>query len=128
MFDELNQLDEERFRALENIVRQKMVVANHYDQKVNSKQFVIGDLVWKTILPVETKTRGFRKWSPNWEGPFEIMKTFSNNAYLIKDLTGKSNIIDKWQVFKEICPYLLRNKTNVITQEAIDGKRENVCT
>lgn len=44
------------------------------DKKIH---FQIGDLVWKIVLPGDTKTRGFGKLSPNWEGPFIIEKILS---------------------------------------------------
>jgi len=54
------------------------------------KNFKIGDLVWNTTFPVDAKTRGFEKWSPNWKGPFVLSFFSSNNAYLIQDI-GSSN-------------------------------------
>lgn len=83
MYDELNNLDEERLEALENIIRQKERVSRYYNKKVKSKVFQVGDLVWKTILPIDVKSRKFGKWSPTWEGSFKVEKVFSNNAYQI---------------------------------------------
>ena len=93
MFDELNDLDEERLLALENIIRQKERISRFYDKKVKSKKFSVGDLVWKVILPTERKSKRFGKWSPNWEGPFEIEKVFTNNAYSIRDPATTSRIM-----------------------------------
>ena len=65
MFDELNELDEVRLMALENIIRQKERVARFYNKKVRNKYFKVGDLVWKVILPIDKKSKLFGKWSPN---------------------------------------------------------------
>jgi hypothetical protein len=70
MMDELVDLDEERLRALDLIKRQKERVEKFYNKKVKFKTFLIGDLVWKVILPMDRKDRLMGKWSPKWEGPF----------------------------------------------------------
>ena len=86
MFDELDQLKEERPVAYENIVRQKEKVAKFYNKKVKPKCFSEGDLVWKVVLPLDKRSTAYEKWSPNWEGPFEVEKALSNNAYAIKEV------------------------------------------
>jgi hypothetical protein len=72
MSDELVDLDEERLNALEVLTKQKERVSKAYNKKVKSKTFIIGELVWKVILPMDKKDRLLGKWSPNWEGPFKI--------------------------------------------------------
>lgn len=62
MYDEMNDLDEERLRALETILRQKERISRYYNKKVRAKTFQAGDLVWKIILPVDVKSRKFGKW------------------------------------------------------------------
>ena len=88
MFNEMDHLDEERLIACENIIRQKEKVAKFYNKKVIAKIFSEGDLVWKVILPLDTKSKSLGKWSPNWEGPFKILKVLSNNAYMIEEVEG----------------------------------------
>ena len=88
MFDELDQLDEERLLACENIIRQKEKVAKFYNKKVKAKVFSEGDLVWKVILPLDIKSKTLGKWSPNWQGPFKVVKVLSNNAYMIEEVGG----------------------------------------
>ena len=89
MIDELEDLHEVRLWALENIERNKIRVAKQYDKKVKPKEFSEGDLVWKVILPIETKDNKFGKWSPNWEGPFRIARRAPGNAYILKTLKGE---------------------------------------
>ena len=81
MADELVDLDEERMLALDSLRRQKERVARAYNKKVKDKVFVVDDLVWKVILPMDRSDRVLGKWSPNWEGPFKVIQAFSNNTY-----------------------------------------------
>jgi len=86
MLDELVDLDEERMNALNVLVRQKERVSKAYNKKVKFKSFLPDDLVWKVILPMDRKDKALGKWSPNWEGPFKILRVFSNNAYEIEEI------------------------------------------
>jgi hypothetical protein len=89
MMDELEDLHIIRLRALENIEKNKMRVAKYYNKKVKVKQFAEGDLVWKAVLPIGTKYSTFGKWSPNWEGPFRVVRCTPGNAYILKTLLGE---------------------------------------
>jgi len=93
ILDELVDLDEERLVALEVLTKQKERVEKAYDKKVKSKLFAQGDLVWKVILPMDKKNRVLGKWSPSWEGPWEILRVFSNNAYEIEELNDDQRIL-----------------------------------
>ena len=53
------------------------------------KRFEEGDLVSKVILSIGTKDRAFGKWSPNWEGPFRVVRCAHGNAYILKTLLGE---------------------------------------
>nr|ABB47000.1 retrotransposon protein, putative, unclassified [Oryza sativa Japonica Group] len=74
MVDETEDLVQSRLRALAKVVKDKERVAWHYNKKVVPKSFSEGELVWKLILPIGTCDNKFGKWSPNWEGPFQIYK------------------------------------------------------
>ena len=67
---ELENIDEQRIRALNSIQLQKKRAAKCYNKRVQHRTFDEGDLVWKTILPIGLKDPRFGKWSPNWGGPF----------------------------------------------------------
>jgi hypothetical protein len=54
------------------------------------KSFQVGDLVWKTILPLGTQSGKFGKWLRSWEGPFRVIRVVSGNAYFMQDLEGHS--------------------------------------
>jgi len=88
MKDELDDLAEHRLRALMSIEENKKRVARWYDKKVKAKGFAAGDLVWKLILPIGTKSSKFGKWSPNWEGPYWITQSAPGNAYILETLEG----------------------------------------
>jgi hypothetical protein len=89
MMDELEDLHMIRLKALENIEKNKMWVAKYHNKKVKVKQFAEGDLVWKALLPIGTKYSTFSKWSPNWEGPFRVVRCAPGNAYILKTLLGE---------------------------------------
>jgi len=61
MKDELDDLAEHRFKALISIEENKKRVAKWYDKKVKAKEFADGDLVWKLIVPIGTKSSKFVK-------------------------------------------------------------------
>jgi len=104
MIDEMVDLDEERLTTLETLVRQKERIVKAYNKKVKPKSFNIGHLVWKVMLPMNKKDRVLGKWSPQWEGPFEVIKVFSNGAYEIEELAPIKRI------FKINGKYLKRYK------------------
>jgi hypothetical protein len=43
----------------------------------------------KTILPIGMKRNQFGKWSPNWDGPYKVIKVMSSNFYLLETLQGE---------------------------------------
>jgi hypothetical protein len=49
--------------ALGAIEKDKIMVARAYNKNVKAKSFQVGDLVWKTILPLRNKDRKFGKRS-----------------------------------------------------------------
>ena len=69
-------------------MKKKLRVAKAYNKKVREKSFQIGDLVWKTILPIGTKDRKFGKWSLNWEGPYRVVEIVPGNSYFVQSLQG----------------------------------------
>jgi hypothetical protein len=90
MLDRLNEVSDERMKALGEIERDKLRVARAYNKRVKEKSFQVRDLVWKTILPVRSKSNKFRKCSPNWEGPYRIKKVIPKNSYMVQSVQGIS--------------------------------------
>ena len=89
MADEREDLVQSWLRALAKVTKDKEHVARHYNKKVVPKDFSEGELVWKLILPIGTRDSKFGKWSPNWEGPFQIYKVVSKGAYMLQGLDGE---------------------------------------
>lgn len=88
MMDRIDEVADERLKALKEIEKDKVKVAKAYNKKVKGKSFQIGDLVWKTILPVGSKDNKFGKWSPNWEGPYKVVEIVPKNSYIVRCLQG----------------------------------------
>jgi hypothetical protein len=88
MMDNLDEIADKRMMALKDIEKEKLRVARTYNKKVRFKDFQIGDLVWKVILPVGSKSRKFGKWSPTWEGPLRVVRIVPGNSYLVETLEG----------------------------------------
>jgi len=88
MKDELEDLAGHRLKALVSIEENKKRVARWYEKRVKAKEFANGDLVWKLILPIGTKSSRFGKWSPNWEGPYWISRSAPGNAFILETLEG----------------------------------------
>ena len=89
MMDNINEVINKSLKALKEIEKDKVRVARAYNKNVKSKSFQVGDLVWKTILPLGMKSNMFGKWSPSWEGPYKIIKVISRNSFIMKTLQGE---------------------------------------
>jgi hypothetical protein len=72
MLDRHDEVSDERVKTLGKIERDKLRVAKAHNKRVKEKSFQVGDLVWKTILPILSRSSNFTMWSPNWEGPYRI--------------------------------------------------------
>jgi hypothetical protein len=75
---------------LEEIEKEKIKIAMAYNKRVMKKSFQVGDLVWKMILSLGTRSHKFRKWSPSWVVPFRFIRVVPGNAYFVEDLEGHS--------------------------------------
>jgi hypothetical protein len=89
MMDNIDDVTDVRLQALKEIEKGKVQVARAYNKKVKSKSFQVGELVWKTILPIGSKSNQFGKWSPNWEGPYKVIKVIYDNSYLLETLQSE---------------------------------------
>jgi hypothetical protein len=86
MLDRLDEVLDHRVKALGEIERDKLRVARAYNKRVKEKLFQVGDLVWKMILPIETRSNKFMKWSPNWEGLYRIEEVILGNSYMVQSI------------------------------------------
>jgi hypothetical protein len=90
MLDMLDEVSDERIKALGGIERDKLRVARSYNKRVKEKSFQVRDLVWNMILPIGSNSNKFRKWSPNWEGPYRIEEVIPKNSYMVQSVQGTS--------------------------------------
>ena len=86
--DNIDEVTDKRMKALKEIEKDKLRVARVYNKKVKGKSFQVGDLVWKTILPLGMKNNKFGKWSPSWEGPYRVIKVIFGSSYMLEMLQG----------------------------------------
>ena len=89
MMDNIDEVTDKLLKALKEIEKDKLRVARSYNKKVKLKSFQVGDLVWKTILPLGMKSNKFGKWSPSWEGLYKIIKVISDNSYVMEMVQGE---------------------------------------
>jgi hypothetical protein len=89
MMDNIDEVTDNHLEALEAIEKDKRRVARAYNKRVRDKSFQVGDLVWKTILPIGSKSNKFGKWSPSWEGPYKVVRVCSGNSYMVESLQGR---------------------------------------
>jgi hypothetical protein len=61
MMEKIDEMPEGRFRALNEIEREKVRVVKAYNKKVVEWSFQVGELVWKMILPLGTKHNSTRE-------------------------------------------------------------------
>ena len=64
----------------------KLRAARRYNSKPKPRSFHKGDLVWRMASKAR-KHEG--KFSPNWEGPFRVLKEVSKGAYRLEKLSGE---------------------------------------
>ena len=58
-----------------------------FNKKMQPREFKVGDLVLKNILPHQEDSRG--KLAPNYEGPYIVKNAFSGGALILTDLEGQ---------------------------------------
>jgi hypothetical protein len=66
MMDGTEDLPMHRFTAMREIERERIKVVMAYNKRIHDKSFQVGDIVWKTILPLGSRDVKFGKWSPSW--------------------------------------------------------------
>ena len=89
MMGNVDEVTDKRLKALKEMEKDKAWVAKAYNKKVKGKSFQVKELVWKTTLPIGSKCNQFGKWSPNWDGPYKVIKVIFSNSYLLETLQGE---------------------------------------
>jgi hypothetical protein len=83
MLNRLDEVSDERVKALGDIERDMLRVARAYNKRVMKKSFQVRDLVWKMILPIRSRSDKFGKWSPNCEGPPRTEEVILENSHMV---------------------------------------------
>jgi hypothetical protein len=89
MMDNIDEVTDKRLEDLEVIEKDKRRVARAYNKRVKAMYFQVGDLVWKTFLPIRSNSNKFGKWSPSWEGPYKVVRVCYGNSYMVESLQGQ---------------------------------------
>ena len=63
-------------------------LAKIYNQKVQHREFLVGELILRKVVG-NTKDQANKKFGPNWEGPYKIVKLTDKGDYYLEDLEGK---------------------------------------
>jgi hypothetical protein len=90
MLDRLDEVLDERVKSLGEIERDKLRVARAYNKRVKEKSFQVGDLIWKMIFLVESRSNKFGKWSLNWEGSYRTEEVILRNSYMVQSIQETS--------------------------------------
>jgi hypothetical protein len=61
MMGNIDEVINKRLVALGEIEKDKIMVGKAYNKKVKAKSFQVGDLVWKTVLPLRSRDQKFDK-------------------------------------------------------------------
>ncbi|GJS24523.1 reverse transcriptase domain-containing protein [Tanacetum coccineum] len=82
----LNLLEERRDIAAIREARRKQQVEKYYNQRVHHKQFNVGKFVLRKNELSKVENTG--KLRPKWEGPYEVVETYSTGAYKLRSMDG----------------------------------------
>ncbi|KAK9733900.1 hypothetical protein RND81_04G099600 [Saponaria officinalis] len=92
-------VEAKREQALSSLIKQKRLMVETYNKRVKKKSFKVDDLVWKVRLSMGHKDHFYGKWTPQWEGPFRVVRTCSGYSYGLQHTDGrmiKTNINGKF--------------------------------
>jgi hypothetical protein len=90
--EELENLDEIRLQAQENIELYQSRMMQSYSKSSRPRIFQKGDMVLVLRRPIIIGRRGKGKFEPNWEGPFIVEKVYDGGAYQLIDIKGERPI------------------------------------
>ena len=85
----LNWAKKKREAALIKLAAYQSQIAKTYNQNVKPRNFAVGELVLKKMLP-NMKNPNDGKLGPNWAGPYKITSKAGQAAYRLEDMDGKA--------------------------------------
>ena len=84
----LDLLDEKREQVLKRTEDYQRKTARYYDQKVKPRNYKLGNLVLKKVLPTR-KNPAHVKLGPNWDGPYVVSRIVKPGNYKLWTKEGK---------------------------------------
>jgi hypothetical protein len=90
---EVDCAEERRLVACVRMAKYLEGLRRYYNRNVNSRLFVVGDLV----LRRKQKTEGLHKLASHWEGPFMVKEVTRPTSYRLCDLDG-NDIKNSWHI------------------------------
>ncbi|KAM3198820.1 hypothetical protein P3L10_034440 [Capsicum annuum] len=85
--DYLSLIEEKRLTSVCHGQLYQRRMARAYNKKVRPRNFEVGQLVLRRILPHQVEAKG--KFSPNWQGPFVVKKVLPDGTLYLTDIEGK---------------------------------------
>ncbi|GLJ46851.1 hypothetical protein SUGI_0988310 [Cryptomeria japonica] len=86
---QLEMLDEWRINSLKHIQEYHKTLEQSYNDKVIQHSFSVGDLVlYENQHNMNALLEEKEKFSPNWLGPYIVVKVYGSNTYKIANLEG----------------------------------------
>ncbi|XP_022891770.1 uncharacterized protein LOC111406613 [Olea europaea var. sylvestris] len=83
---ELDLLEEVREKAAIKMMVYKRRVVGYFNWRVNPRIFQSGDLILRDAAATGHSST---KLEPNWEGPYEVIRSLGKEAYSLKDMRGR---------------------------------------
>ncbi|XP_070018124.1 uncharacterized protein [Nicotiana sylvestris] len=84
--EQLTLIDEKQMVAVCHGQLYQQRMARAYSKKVRPRNFEVGQLVLRCILPHHQEAKG--KFTPNWKGPYIIRKILPKGALYLGDIEG----------------------------------------
>ncbi|XP_070002261.1 uncharacterized protein [Nicotiana sylvestris] len=78
-YEQLALIDGKRMNAVYHGQLYQNRMYRAFNKRVKPRRFILGQLVLKKIFPYLDETKG--KFSPNWQGTFDIMVAFAKHVY-----------------------------------------------
>ncbi|XP_070017868.1 uncharacterized protein [Nicotiana sylvestris] len=87
--EQLTLIDEKRMATVCHGQLYQQRMARAYNKKVRPRNFEVGKLVLRCILPYHQEAKG--KFAPNWKGPYIIRKLLPKRALYLGDIEGNDS-------------------------------------
>jgi len=81
--------EELRDQALARMASYKQRMANYFNKGVRARQFQVGDLVLRRMMPNKKDPRD-GKFAPNWEGPYRVTRIARSGTYFLEEMNGRA--------------------------------------